>query len=151
MKYMQKKSDRGFTVIEIMIVLAIAGIILLIVFLAVPALQRNSRNTQGRNDVQIYMGAVTEWSTNNNGKIPSSNGEIAAVNLLANTSFMTEPTTNSGFTGSDNATPGLGIMRYHAGGKCNAGDAEAGSPRAFVVRFSVEDSTGSPVEQCQAS
>ena len=35
-----KKSDKdGFTIIEVMIVLAIAGLILLIVFLAVPALQ----------------------------------------------------------------------------------------------------------------
>ena len=40
-----KKSNQGFTIIEVMIVLAIAGLILLIVFLAVPALQRNGRNT----------------------------------------------------------------------------------------------------------
>jgi prepilin-type N-terminal cleavage/methylation domain-containing protein len=33
-----KKSDSGFTIIEVMIVLAIAGLILLIVFLAVPAM-----------------------------------------------------------------------------------------------------------------
>jgi prepilin-type N-terminal cleavage/methylation domain-containing protein len=35
----------GFTIIEVMIVLAIAGLILLIVFLAVPALEREARNT----------------------------------------------------------------------------------------------------------
>ena len=43
----QKTSEqKGFTIIEVMIVLAIAGLIILIVFLAVPALQRNGRNTQ---------------------------------------------------------------------------------------------------------
>ena len=41
-----KKHRSGFTIIEIMIVLAIAGLIMLIVFLAVPALQRASRNTR---------------------------------------------------------------------------------------------------------
>jgi prepilin-type N-terminal cleavage/methylation domain-containing protein len=45
-----KKRNEGFTIIEVMIVLAIAGLIMLVVFLAVPALQRNSRNTQRNND-----------------------------------------------------------------------------------------------------
>ncbi|HPW47952.1 MAG TPA: prepilin-type N-terminal cleavage/methylation domain-containing protein, partial [Candidatus Saccharibacteria bacterium] len=38
---MYKKDQKGFTIIEVLIVLAIAALILLIVFLAVPALQRN--------------------------------------------------------------------------------------------------------------
>jgi prepilin-type N-terminal cleavage/methylation domain-containing protein len=42
-KELTKKAD-GFTIIEVMIVLAIAGLIMLVVFLAVPSLQRNSRN-----------------------------------------------------------------------------------------------------------
>ena len=48
-KYKTKREE-GFTIIEVLIVLAIAGLILLIVFLAIPALQRNSRNTQRKND-----------------------------------------------------------------------------------------------------
>ena len=44
--YIGKKRAEGFTIIEVLIVLAIAGLILLVVFLAVPALQRNARNTQ---------------------------------------------------------------------------------------------------------
>ncbi|MDQ3065292.1 MAG: prepilin-type N-terminal cleavage/methylation domain-containing protein, partial [bacterium] len=36
-----KNNNKGFTIIEVLIVLAIAGLIMLIVFLAVPALQRN--------------------------------------------------------------------------------------------------------------
>ena len=46
-----KKRNQGFTIIEVMIVLAIAGLIMLIVFLAVPALQRNQRNTARKQDV----------------------------------------------------------------------------------------------------
>ena len=39
----QDRKESGFTIVEVMIVLAIAGLILAIVFIAVPALQRNAR------------------------------------------------------------------------------------------------------------
>ncbi len=50
----------GFTIIEVMIVLAIASMILLIVFLAVPALQRNARNTGRKRDAAQLISAVEE-------------------------------------------------------------------------------------------
>lgn len=66
-KYKHSQKDKGFTIIEVMIVLAIAGLILLIVFLAVPALQRSSRNTQRKSDVgRIGSAATTVLSNNNN-------------------------------------------------------------------------------------
>lgn len=56
----------GFTIIEVMIVLVIAAVILLIVFLAVPTLQRNNRNTQ-RNQEASRIGAVfLEFLSNGN-------------------------------------------------------------------------------------
>src|ERR1700749_2754140 len=67
-----EKTDEGFTIIEVLIVLAIAGLILMIVFLAVPALQRNSRNTQRKNDVQSILGAISEYESNNNGALPAA-------------------------------------------------------------------------------
>src|SRR5215210_6728854 len=65
-----KSKSEGFTIIEVLIVLAIAGLILLIVFLAVPALQRNSRNTSRKNDVANILGAISEYTNNNNGQLP---------------------------------------------------------------------------------
>ncbi len=62
-----QSSKQGFTIIEVLIVLAIAGLILLIVFLAVPALQRNSRNTAYRNEANALMAAVNEISGNQGG------------------------------------------------------------------------------------
>src|SRR6202012_43961 len=67
-----ENADTGFTIIEVLIVLAIAGLILMIVFLAVPALQRNSRNTQRKNDVQALLGAISEYEDNNNGSLPAA-------------------------------------------------------------------------------
>lgn len=65
-----KKKTEGFTIIEVMIVLVIAAVIILIVFLAVPALQRNSRNNQRKNDASRVLTAVDEWRSNNNNKLP---------------------------------------------------------------------------------
>ncbi|MEO8785209.1 MAG: prepilin-type N-terminal cleavage/methylation domain-containing protein [Candidatus Saccharimonadales bacterium] len=79
-----KKQAEGFTIIEVMIVLVIAAVILLIVFLAVPALQRNSRNTQRKNDVAGLLAAVNEWSGNNGGKYPSPTNASDVSAALAN-------------------------------------------------------------------
>lgn len=76
------KNEKGFTIIEVLIVLAIAGLILLIIFLAVPALQRNSRNTQRKNDVAALLGAVSNYSNNNNGDLPNGCNGTGTINLL---------------------------------------------------------------------
>lgn len=67
----QRKQD-GFTIIEVLIVLAIAGLIMLVVFLAIPNLQRNSRNTQRKADVAAIVGAMSEFVNNNAGKLPTT-------------------------------------------------------------------------------
>lgn len=66
-----RKKTEGFTIIEVLIVLAIAGLIMLIVFLAVPALQRNSRNTQRTNDASLIAGAINDCLPNKNGNADS--------------------------------------------------------------------------------
>lgn len=76
---LKKSKSEGFTIIEVMIVLAIAGLILLIVLLAVPALQRNSRNTQRKNDVSALIAAVNEYTSNNNGTLPTTAAEVLAL------------------------------------------------------------------------
>lgn len=64
-------AQKGFTIIEVMIVLAIAGLIMLVVFLAVPALQRNSRNTTIKNDASALAAGISEYASNNNGSAPN--------------------------------------------------------------------------------
>lgn len=69
-----KADNRGLTIIEVMIVLAIAGIILLIVFEAVPSLQRGSRNSLRKQDVQTILQAVSRYELNDSGKFPDDCG-----------------------------------------------------------------------------
>ena len=62
-------NKRGFTIIEVVLVLAIAGLIFLMVFIALPALQRSQRNTQRRDDYSMLVTAVNSYMSSNNGKI----------------------------------------------------------------------------------
>ena len=48
---LDRRPELGFTIIEVALVLAIAGLIFLVVFLALPALQRSQRDTARRQDV----------------------------------------------------------------------------------------------------
>ncbi|PJE65022.1 hypothetical protein COU91_03785, partial [Candidatus Saccharibacteria bacterium CG10_big_fil_rev_8_21_14_0_10_47_8] len=86
-----KKKEEGFTIIEVMIVLAIAGLIILIVFLAVPALQRNSRNTQRKNDASHLAGLVNEYVANHNGQLPTTIGAAGLDLANDNFSIMNKP------------------------------------------------------------
>lgn len=63
---------KGFTIIEVVLVLAIAGLIFLVVFLALPALQRSQRDTQRKSDLGKFMSQVTTYASNNQGAIPAS-------------------------------------------------------------------------------
>lgn len=64
-------AQAGFTIIEVMIVLAIAGLIMAIVFLAIPALQKTNRNTQRKNDVSRVGSLMNDFISNNNGSLPT--------------------------------------------------------------------------------
>lgn len=64
------KRERGFTIIEVVLVLAIAALIFLIVFLAVPALQRNQRDTQRRSDVGRLVAQTQNYQSNRRGALP---------------------------------------------------------------------------------
>ena len=58
-------SKKGFTIIEVVLVLAIAGLIFLMVFVALPALQRSQRDTQRRNDMSRVDTSLVQYQTNN--------------------------------------------------------------------------------------
>ncbi len=143
----QKKKQEGFTIIEVLIVLAIAGLIMLIVFLAVPALQRNSRNSQRTSDASRIMGAVNECISNKNGQLapcdttaPDEAG--AYVDISTNQQLITE------------STPGINSFEIVTGVKCNAagdGTESSGvSSRSVVVSFQIE-TRGAAATRCIGS
>lgn len=68
----------GFTIIEVVLVLAIAGLIFLMVFIALPSLQRSQRDTERRNAMARVQTQIMNYQNNNNGKLPND-GSVDAV------------------------------------------------------------------------
>ena len=60
----REDSKKGFTIIEVVLVLAIAGLIFLMVFVALPALQRSQRDTARRNDMSRVDTSLVQYQTN---------------------------------------------------------------------------------------
>jgi prepilin-type N-terminal cleavage/methylation domain-containing protein len=129
-----KKRNEGFTIIEVMIVLAIAGLIMLIVFLAVPALQRNSRNTQRTNDASRIAAAVNECLNNNNGKVTSCNNLGAAKLSDYITIADNQQLTATGAPSVNTATLAFGQKCSDDGTTSAAG----GGSRSFTITYKVE-------------
>lgn len=61
---------QGFTIIEVLIVLAIAGLILSIVFIAIPQLQRNARDAKRQDMAQRISSELGAFAANNQGTYP---------------------------------------------------------------------------------
>ncbi len=147
-KEYQQKRAAGFTIIEVLIVLAIAGLILLIVFLAVPALQRNQRNTARKNDVARIGGAATEFVSNNNGTMPvgtdnttisNSAGTLAQYDFKANPAKLIIVTQA---TAGATTITAIDTMRIVTAAQCGAsGVTSTGSPRQLAIQYAVENST----------
>ncbi len=64
--------SNGFTIIEVVLVLAIAALIFLMVFIALPALQRNQRDTARKTVLGKVTASVTSYQSNNRGNSPTS-------------------------------------------------------------------------------
>ena len=92
----------GFTIIEVLFVLAIAGLIFLIILQSIPALTRSSRNNQRKQDVASILGAVSHYELNNSGTFPSNCG--SAGHPLCNASG--QPLHNVQFTYYDSGITG---------------------------------------------
>jgi type II secretory pathway pseudopilin PulG len=102
-------------------VLAIAGLILVVVFMAVGGAQRANRDTQRVNEAGLIASAMESYARNNNGLYPSSSGSVANyvskivdVDTKTAPSFVTTATTAAAGTGEyfgsgficDSTTPG---------------------------------------------
>ena len=156
-----KKNNKGFTIIEVLIVLAIAGLIMLVVFLAVPALQRNSRNTQRKSDVSSVLGAVSEYVANNGGALPITGAAgpfaTAFTGAVPKTGFYSTPVqVQYVYAATVPALPvvaaGNDTVTVYNFVKCNGNVATltGASLRSVAALYNVEGSSGN-IAQCQES
>lgn len=158
----QERKVKGFTIIEVVLVLAIAGLIFLMVFIALPALQRSQRDTQRKNDLSRIATQITAYSSNNRGAIPTSlilpiTGTFvynylggAAVAATQSGSSYVEPTTGNGYTflavntATSATVPAVGQVAYDTGRICGvdgAVTATGATARNYTLRVRLESQT----------
>lgn len=156
-KVKQQKQE-GFTIIEVLIVLAIAGLIMLVVFMAVPALQRNSRNTQRKSDVSSLVGAMSEYVNNSNGSIPATCAAgatgCAAQQWLQNAKLSQYDANRISFTNRTSATAITAVtnaetINIYNYARCDGTTITTSNAtaRSVAASYAVE-SSGAPVTQC---
>lgn len=69
----------GFTLIEVVLVLAIAGLLTTVVFLAVSGAQRARRDDQRKRDAVTLVAAVENWRSNNKGRNVQSEADLEEI------------------------------------------------------------------------
>lgn len=138
MKNQIKKSE-GFTIIEVVLVLAIAALIMLMVFIALPALQRSQRDTQRKDDVSRLQAAVSSYTSNNRGKVPFESTQTAESfienYLTAHGDIFEDPQGNEyKFVNRLTEDAGSGEIAVHGGGKCSDGEDAGASQFQTTAR-----------------
>lgn len=141
----QKQNTKGFTIIEVVLVLAIAALIFLIVFLAVPALQGSQRDTQRRNDMGRLMSQLANYTANNKGNVPSDDTQLQTFvtnYVKANGDQFADPTNGdyklhfASSTTDFDAT--LGTVNYYYQAKCDGENAMGAGSRSIAIRTKLE-------------
>ncbi|MFZ1801453.1 MAG: type II secretion system protein [Candidatus Saccharimonas aalborgensis] len=98
-----QQKQRGFTIIEVVLVLAIAALIFLMVFIALPALQRNQRDTARKTVLGKVSSAVTTYQSNKRGAQPTKGVDLQGY-VDGRTGANTDKGAAGDFTGSSDDT-----------------------------------------------
>lgn len=147
----QQLKQAGFTIIEVVLVLAIAALIFLMVFIALPALQRSQRDDARKKDVTIVASAIQSWQGNNRSGTFSQAALLTYVNPAnGDTSSNTTTVTLNTTAAAGNVTAADATVTAYQGKKCGASAANgvvtlvAGTARqyAIVTRLEAGNSSG---------
>jgi prepilin-type N-terminal cleavage/methylation domain-containing protein len=110
------KTNKGFTIIEVLIVLAIAGLIMLVVLLAVPGLQRTQANTAAKTDATHIAAALTSYTSNNNGVLPTASTVGTVYTDVSGLSKLTATNSASGTLSALATAPVNNTWYFNTGG-----------------------------------
>lgn len=137
---MKKLSNKGFTLIEIVIVLAIAALIMVIVFLAVQGANRAQRDTARKSNANQILAAAQQYAGNNSGKMPTLANDLTSYLVPApkdpSKGDYNGSNTKFGVSGTADST----TILIYSPGKCNSGAVEADLvARTFAVSIYQEN------------
>ena len=155
----QELKQKGFTIIEVVLVLAIAALIFLMVFIALPALQRNQRDQARKEVVGKAASAVTTYQSNKRGNQPISGKDLAgyldgtdATNAKSDNGNVTATDSDtlvdnnyivrvSAYTADSVGVADTNVVQIITGAKCNTGGDKAisGSKRNAAIIVQMEN------------
>jgi len=154
----QTESKRGFTIIEVVLVLAIAGLIFLMVFIALPALQRGQRDAQRKSDLTRISVQITNYLSSTRGSVPTegdfenfvegyldgtSSGEGEQATLRAGEEYR-DPSTSEGYEVGFGGIPEKpGDVKYQNKTLCDGGSQdyveETSASRDYTLLIKLEN------------
>lgn len=163
-----KKNQSGFTIIEVLIVLAIAGLILGVVLATVPSLKRSQRNTQRKADVSAVLGAIADYTSNNNGAIPTTLTSNAGGIATFGAGVASDAKVNYYTIGNTAVAGGISYsatliaantldtaaedyLAIISGATCSGTGAVAGSARSVAAVYEIENTGSTYAQVCLAS
>lgn len=144
----RKLNKNGFTLIEVVLVLAIGGLIFLLAFLAFRQASINRRDTQRRSDAGRFISEVANYSGDANGKLPGQTGALSVDQFQ--TTYMgstwKDPADNNykAAASENNATAstvgqnGNDYYYFKAGNKCNGNAMTTGSSGDYAIVLKLE-------------
>jgi len=136
-----QKQEKGFTIIEVVLVLAIAALIFLMIFIALPALQRGQRDTARRSDANTVAAAANTWRSNHRGSLPDLGDNAVLTEFRNNYVKQLNQYSRSAvleLTGTDAANPSINQVQVRTGRSCpsdggsGAGAASSRSAQVYV-------------------
>lgn len=135
----------GFTIIEVALVLAIAGLIFLMVFLILPGVQSGQRDSERRSAVTSVVSQLSSYKTNNRGALPTNEGFNSFLSsYMRSSGEFKDPQTGEDYVAQSAGTAGdatleIGNIQYIRGAKCDGEVAtQRGTSREAAVRIKLE-------------
>lgn len=122
----QTKEQKGFTIIEVVLVLAIAGLIFLMVFVALPSLQRGQRDAQRKQDLARISTQLTNYVSSTRGNVPTASnlggfvtGYLGGTNNTTAGDEYKDPNGNPYTVTADSIPTAAGQIGYYNKHGCN--------------------------------
>ena len=132
----QLNSKRGFTLIEVILVLAIAALIFLMVFIALPALQASQRDTARKNDASIVSSAVTQFTSAERRAIATTDSAALRTYIKALDQYAI-----SGVQVVASGDPTATQINVYPAQKCAGTGLTGGTARQAAVRIMMDNGT----------
>ena len=104
----KRRANKGFTLVELVIVMAVISVILLKVTPMLKGMQNESQLTKAEGDLKTLKSAITSYWKNNGNVFPPSIGSL----VNANPQIISTPPTDPWNTGSDTGEPGTYAYLY---------------------------------------